>query len=53
MATFAVLRIGKKSVRIAPIAAALSGTLFAGASEWTSLGPEGPLAAYGTAWTAA
>ncbi len=41
MATFPVLRIGKKSIRVALAVAALSVTLSAGTNVWTSIGPEG------------
>jgi len=41
MATFTVLRIGNKAIRIALIAIALSVTLSAGTNLWTSIGPEG------------
>ena len=41
MATFTVLRIGKKGIRVALAVAALSVTLSAGTNVWTSIGPEG------------
>src|ERR1051326_7366313 len=41
MATFTVLRIGNKAIRIALITVALSVTLCAGTNVWTSIGPEG------------
>jgi photosystem II stability/assembly factor-like uncharacterized protein len=41
MATFTVLRIGNKAIRVALMAVALSVTHSAGTNVWTSIGPEG------------